>query len=75
MNIDQDHYTIKELAAKWHSSYNTIKRLFEHEPGVLRLRGAPAPKGHRRTYSTWKIPREVAERVYRRSMQVGRVAE
>jgi len=67
MNIEQEHYTIRELAAMWRLSYSTIKRMFQSEPGVLKMRGAPPVKGHRRNYTSWRIPREVAERVYRRS--------
>ena len=71
MNINQDHYTPAQLAQQWGVSYRTIIRMFSNEPGVVKLRSGPPVKGHRRGYTTWRIPREVAERVYRRSTVPG----
>lgn len=66
MQFDQDHYTIKQLADMWHLAYNTVKKLFLKEPGVITFQAAPVVKGHRRGYTTRRIPREIAERVYNR---------
>lgn len=64
LDIGEPHYTVKELAGKWHLSPVAIRRLFRNEPGILRY-GRPK-KGHRRDYVTVRIPHSVAERVYRR---------
>jgi hypothetical protein len=57
------HYTPKELAEIWHLDENTIRRLFQDEPGVLKI-----GNGHlrgKRPYVTLRIPAAVVERVYR----------
>jgi hypothetical protein len=72
MNIEQQHFTIKQLAELWGMSRETIRRMFLLEPGVVKLRAKAPAKGHQRNYTSWRIPREVAERVYRRSTVAGR---
>jgi hypothetical protein len=32
----EKHYSVSELASSWQLSENTIRRMFEDEPGVLR---------------------------------------
>ena len=56
-------YTPKELAEAWRLSENTIRRLFQDQPGVFVL-GDANPRG-RRGYCTIRIPASVAERVFR----------
>lgn len=56
-------YTVAELVKLWALSADTIRRLFEHEAGVLIF---TIQKRGRRRYRTFRIPRSVAERVYRR---------
>jgi len=31
------HYTVSELAKRWHLSPNTVRRLVVDEPGVIKL--------------------------------------
>jgi len=56
------HYTPDELAQLWTLSPDTIRRIFEREPGVLVLDLA---KG-RRNYRTLRVPESVMQRVHRR---------
>jgi hypothetical protein len=55
-------YTPRELAETWQLSENSIRRLFQDEPGVFKL-GDSNPRG-RRGYVTLRIPVAVAERVF-----------
>lgn len=58
------HYSPDELGALWNLSADTIRRLFDHEPGVLVIEHARG-RGTRR-YRTLRIPESVAQRVHRR---------
>src|SRR5262249_4107738 len=57
------YYSVKELAFLWNMSPESIRRLFEKEPGTLifkiQTRG-------RRMYRNFRIPGDVAVRVQRR---------
>ena len=58
------HFEPAELGALWHLSADTVRRLFENEPGVLVIdRGG---KHRSRRYRTLRIPESVAQRVHRR---------
>ena len=59
------HYTVRELAATWKVSPNTVTRIFRDEPGVLKIGRQHARRGHR-GYVTLRIPESVVQRVYRR---------
>jgi hypothetical protein len=56
-------YTPAELANLWQLSENSIRRLFQDEPGVFKM-GDSNPRG-RRGYTTLRIPAVVVERVFR----------
>ncbi len=56
-------YTPNELARAWQLSENSIRRLFQDEPGVFVL-GDPNPR-RKRGYCTLRIPEAVALRVWR----------
>lgn len=58
----EPQYTAQELAALWKLSPDSIRRLFQDEPGVFRL-GAAMRRG-KRGYQTLRIPASVAARVY-----------
>jgi hypothetical protein len=58
------HYSPSELAELWGLSSDTIRRLFEDEPGVVTI-GERKPRRKRR-YVTLRIPQSVAARVHRR---------
>ena len=56
-------YTPKDLATMWQLSENSVRRLFQDEPGVFVL-GDSNPRG-RRGYTTLRITEEAALRVWR----------
>jgi hypothetical protein len=62
------HYTNAELAEIWKLSDDTIRKLFEDEPGVLII--GEKRSGRKRRYVTLRIPEDVAERVHRRLTRV-----
>jgi len=59
----EQHFTPAQLAALWGLSPETIRDLFEKEPGVIVI--ARTEPGKRR-YRTFRIPKSVAERVHTR---------
>jgi hypothetical protein len=69
VTLTEEHFTVKDLAKLWSMSEATVRRMFRNEPGVLRFRRPK--KGHKRDYATLRIPRSVAERVYRRMTSSG----
>jgi hypothetical protein len=60
-------YTVKELGYLWNISDESIRRLFEEEPGVLIFQIQPTG---RRPYRNIRIPGHVALRVQNRSKVV-----
>src|ERR1051325_7889808 len=58
----EKHFRVRELAALWGFSDNTIIRLFSTEAGVIRLETGTG----RRKYTTLSIPESVALRVHER---------
>jgi hypothetical protein len=61
---EEKHYSVNELAVLWNLSKQTIRRLFQDEPDVVRI----GEKGvrHRRAYVTLRIPESVVRRVHQR---------
>jgi len=57
------HYTPKELGAIWHLDESTIRRMFQDEPGVLKI-GQTGRRG-KRDYVTLRIPASIAAQFYR----------
>jgi hypothetical protein len=57
------HYTPEEIADLWSLSADTVRRLFEREPGVMVIERT---KKRARRYRTLRIPESVALRVHRR---------
>ena len=62
--VTERHYAVTEIAALWNLSADTVRDLFEQEPGVLVI-GERNPRGKRR-YRTFRIPQTVVDRVYTR---------
>jgi len=60
----EKHYSINEISHLWGLSQKTIRRIFEHEPGVIEL--ANHKSRNKRTYVTRKVPESVLERVHRK---------
>jgi hypothetical protein len=65
----EKHYTVSELAELWNLSENTIRRIFEDEPGVLKWGSSEGR--FRRRYTTLRIPETVMLRVHRRLQSAG----
>jgi hypothetical protein len=58
------HFNPEQLAEMWGLSADTIRRLFQNEPGVLVIVRSGGKKYSK--YRTMRIPESVAQRVYRR---------
>ena len=58
------HYSPADLGELWNLSADTVRRMFENEPGVLVFEN-PERSSHRR-FRTLRIPESVAARVYSR---------
>jgi len=59
------HYSVAELAQQWNLSGDTIRRMFENEPGVVVFK---RPKRNKRIYRTLRIPESVAKRKYQTAL-------
>ncbi|MEZ5362975.1 MAG: hypothetical protein R2748_11695 [Bryobacterales bacterium] len=59
----EPHFTLAELAKRWHLSRSTIRDWFLAEPGVLVVTRSGRRSG-RRTLTNMRIPQSVAERVH-----------
>jgi hypothetical protein len=60
----EPHLSVREIAEIWGLSVDSIRHLFEDEPGVLRI--ARAETLHKRKYCSLRIPVSVAEKVHRK---------
>ena len=63
------HFSVAQIAETWGLSEDTVRRLFEHEPGVLVIE-PPRGRYSRRRYRTLRIPESVIERVHRTHLVV-----
>jgi hypothetical protein len=63
------HFSPAELAELWNLSADTVRRMFETEPGVLVFEN-PIRSSSRR-FRTLRIPESVAQRVYSRFTNSG----
>jgi hypothetical protein len=64
----EPHFTLAELAAKWHLARSTIRDWFLDEPGVLLITRTGRRNG-KRTLTNMRIPQSVAERVHRKRVR------
>lgn len=59
------HYTVSELAERWHLSPNTVRRLVTDEPGVIKITVGPLLRNRRKRHLvSLRIPERVALRVH-----------
>ena len=59
------HYTVSELAKRWHLSPNTVRRLVADEPGVIKITVGPLLRNRRKRHLvSLRIPERVALRVH-----------
>jgi hypothetical protein len=63
------HYSPAQIAELWSLSVDSVRKLFENEPGVLVL-GNAGPRRGKRSYTTLRIPEQVVDRVHRRLRKV-----
>ena len=68
-HVRGQNYTIQELASEWGLSDETVRKMFENEPGVLRIGKAVSRRNHRR-YVSIRIPEEIAQRVMKRHSEI-----
>ena len=57
------HFTTRDLAELWKFDETTIRRIFQDQPGVLKV-GRSSRRDGKRDYVTLRIPESVALRVY-----------
>jgi hypothetical protein len=57
------HYSAAELAQLWNLDATTIRRMFQDEPGVLRI-GKSSRRDGKRDYISIRIPESVVVRVH-----------
>jgi hypothetical protein len=55
------HYRIGQLAAQWKYGRETIRKIVQDEPGVLKLK-----MGRKKANTTYSVPASVAERIHTR---------
>src|SRR5437588_137398 len=56
-NFEEKHYSVQEIAASWHVSTDTVRRLFVDEPGVVIF---TRPSIFKRVYRVLRIPQHDA---------------
>lgn len=61
---EERHYSVNELAVLWNLSKQTIRRLFQDEPDVVRIGDTDVSR--KRAYVTLRIPESVVRRVHQR---------
>lgn len=61
------HYTPQELAELWRLDESTVRRMFQDEPGVLRI--GQTGRRAKRDYVTLRIPASIAARFYRKRLR------
>jgi hypothetical protein len=62
------YFSVKEIADRLNLSQDSVRKLFQNEPGVLVL-GDQSSK-YKRRYTTLRIPEPVLQRVLRRNSNV-----
>jgi hypothetical protein len=53
----EKHYTVGEIADRWHVDYSTARVMFENEPGVLRF--GPEERRFKRSHVSLRVPESV----------------
>jgi len=60
----EPHYSVQQVARMWGLGVDIIRRIFELEPGVLRI--LSPERLHKRRYTTLRIPESTLRRVHSR---------
>jgi len=61
--FDEPHYSVADLGTLWGLDQSTIRRMFQDQPGVLKI-GKAGRRDGKRDYMTLRIPRSVARRFH-----------
>ena len=65
LRFQERHYSIKELAELWRLSYDTVRRIFLNEPGVVDFSSTATKRDRRqRRHRSLLVPESVVIRVY-----------
>jgi len=64
MSAFENHYTVQEVAEKWHLSEKAVRGLFREEPGVIKIEALETR--FKRGYCTLRLPESVVQRVHSR---------
>jgi hypothetical protein len=67
-SLPERHFSTGFLAEWWGFDESTVRRMFQDQPGVLKVGKADRRDG-KRDYVTLRIPESVALRVYRERTQ------
>ena len=63
VTVFERHYRPKDLATLWGLDVGTVRRMFQDEPGVLKI-GRVRRRDGKRDYMSIRIPESVARRVH-----------
>jgi hypothetical protein len=78
VTMDDRHYSVQEVAQMLSISERRVRKLFEDEPGVIKLPGPTALRGAgkegRKGWIMLRIPDSVLHRVYNRLRAFGESA-
>jgi len=62
--VFERHFTPKQLGELWGLDESTVRRIFQDEPGVLKI-GKSGRRDGKRDYMSLRIPESVAVRVHK----------
>lgn len=63
------HYSPADIAAMWRLSVDSVRKIFEKEPGVLIIGNSQSRRG-KRSYTTLRIPQTVLNRIHKKLSKV-----
>ena len=64
MSVNEKHFTCKQIGAFWSLHAETVRPMFENEPGVIKI--AHKATRTKRAYVSVRIPQSVMQRVYQK---------
>jgi len=60
----EQHFSVQQTAKLWGFGVDIVRRIFEHEEGVVRI--SHPETLHKRRYTTLRIPESILRRVHRK---------
>jgi hypothetical protein len=64
MNALEPHYSVKQVAEAWNINKQTVRRLFDGMPGVLRISQPVLLQRKRKPRVTLRVPASLVDRAY-----------